>query len=515
MLRNILILPLFVLLAAEAPRADYVYIDIGGIVRTERFKNASEFVREGIALVEKGGVKYFLDENLTLRAFPPGTRRASRTPAQGRISFDLNDGLCGWVNLQGAVVIPARFSACGSFSGGTTYAREPGGKIGFIDTTGSWIVKPRYESFRGFSMDRMPVQIDGKWGVVDRDFKLVIPTVYDRTMDYSEGFLPVKKGDAWGYLALDGSVAIPFDSTLDFAHPFYEGRAMVEVKTPKGTLRTYIDPSGKRITEPRFSRTTPFRDGLAWVRDEPKGKWGLLKADGGYAIAPRYEEEPRQYGGLQVTWEDDRYRFHDEAGVEALKAWRITKVWGFTEGIFTVHYVDTAGDTRYAWITPAGKKLRDLPGPPHILSVGEFVHGLAPVEVGPQLQTRIGFRLPRAYAPVIETAAPQAASGKGGARSRYLVYNLWKRSINISGAGDSYILRYALVEGHGSLGLRQAEGFIQRAHMGLSYSLIRRDLVPFPAQGAEAYLLKEIGVGRYSQIKDSEIQLRNEGQYQF
>ena len=60
-------------------------------------------------------------------------------------------GSVGFINMKGEVVIPLKFQYAGQFSEGLAYA-ESGGKWGYIDTKGSWVITPRYGKAQGFGV---------------------------------------------------------------------------------------------------------------------------------------------------------------------------------------------------------------------------------------------------------------------------------------------------------------------------------------------------------------------------
>lgn len=88
-----------------------------------------------------------------------------------------------------------------------TYARK-GGKIGFIDKTGKWVIEPQFEAARAFNKGLAPVRIGKLWGYCDETGTLIIkPSYPDAEVFGDNGLAPVKiKG--WGFLDTKGVLVI-------------------------------------------------------------------------------------------------------------------------------------------------------------------------------------------------------------------------------------------------------------------------------------------------------------------
>ena len=73
-------------------------------------------------------------------------------------------------------------------SGGFTFteglrATPQGGKWGYIDRAGTFVIPPRFDEAWGFSEGLAAVRQDGLWGFVDRTGRLPIPARYFRVDD--------------------------------------------------------------------------------------------------------------------------------------------------------------------------------------------------------------------------------------------------------------------------------------------------------------------------------------------
>lgn len=96
----------------------------------------------------------------------------------------------GFINKKGEVVIPFKFAdqhwllidgfhcglaAMGDYQPNNIYA----GKLGYIDKTGTFVIKPQYDSADSFFMGLAVVGIDDREGVINSKGEIIIPLNYE------------------------------------------------------------------------------------------------------------------------------------------------------------------------------------------------------------------------------------------------------------------------------------------------------------------------------------------------
>jgi hypothetical protein len=152
-----------------------------------------------------------------------------------------------------------------------------------------------------------PAQQGGKWGYVDPTGKFIIAAQFDSADLFSEGAAAVELNKRFGYIGTDGHVAI--QPKYFRAGPFKEGFAWVMTRkpwTPFGTGEygfvarlgqgTFIDHSGREVRRPfPIAGISNFSEGLAAVRpgkvsEGYSGKVGYLNGDGKWSIKPQFDE---------------------------------------------------------------------------------------------------------------------------------------------------------------------------------------------------------------------------------
>ena len=87
------------------------------------------------------------------------------------------NGLYGYIDSYGAVVIPPKFKGAGEFSEGLAPVRE-NGYYGYIDETGKYVIEPRYDYARNFGYGYSLVYKDGTPNLIDKYGKNLTSTNY-------------------------------------------------------------------------------------------------------------------------------------------------------------------------------------------------------------------------------------------------------------------------------------------------------------------------------------------------
>ena len=240
------------------------------------------------------------------------------------IRRELSDGLAavwngdkiGFIDRTGRMVIPPKFEPLGTgdFEQGMPAPAKVGGRVGLIDRSGNWVIEPTYSSifsysadgasnpdlFRGFVAKRGPIK-----DILDRTGKVLIggmtpwqgtsssrstpgggisvSTIPGQMRMFCDdgriiGFfdrkprlferdgtpLDLRQGELWWPLTCDAPYVVKIDNR--FVH---------------------VDRWLRPLTAEKFDALGLFRDGLAAVA--LRGKHGLIRDDGTWAIEPRFD----------------------------------------------------------------------------------------------------------------------------------------------------------------------------------------------------------------------------------
>lgn len=237
------------------------------------------------------------------------------------------------MDLQGKLVIPARYSEALDFSEGLAAVKTEDGKWLFIDKSGTKIVTPetkltnvmrftegfaaaqvREESKdpeeRGSGIsgsvtsppaEHIAEQTPGnKWGFIDRSGKFTVQPKYDSVGEFHEGLAPVFLNQKWGYI---NPQKMAIDATFDNARIFSNGLAAVRKNGKFG----YIDKKGAVKIPFQFDRAYDFLDGVAVIIDGRKSFAIDVK---GKIVAENFDKSQSSKDGIFVShWSNSGPKF--------------------------------------------------------------------------------------------------------------------------------------------------------------------------------------------------------------
>jgi len=163
---------------------------------------------------------------------------------------------------------------------------------GFVDTSGTWVISPRFGSAPSPFADGRSVLADpttDRRGVIDRTGRVICPPEFTSLSPWRDGFAVAKKSERW--LILDASFVVVAEIDVDQLEPFAEGLAEFRRHDRYG----FIDTTGRIVVQPIFSSVFPYTDGRARVEIEPD-RWGSSIAR---ATSPSRRATTR-YGNFQT-----------------------------------------------------------------------------------------------------------------------------------------------------------------------------------------------------------------------
>jgi len=155
-------------------------------------------------------------------------------------------------------------------------------KWGYIDSTGSVRVEPRFDSAYGFFEGFGLVSMGSDFGYVDMSGALVIQPQFGYACDFSGGMAVVANLDqggnpgASGYIDHSGSLVIPMQ--YEYALQFSEGLAVVGAA---GGGSSFIDKTGRTVLG-SYDLAWGFSEGLAYV--EEGSRRGFIDTNGDWVV---------------------------------------------------------------------------------------------------------------------------------------------------------------------------------------------------------------------------------------
>ncbi len=192
----------------------------------------------------------------------PGKEVMKRTYKNTRV-----EPLYGSVNELGQLIVPTKYVAVNSFSGGYAVAETVDDNLVILDKKGNEVGKmPNYYEKGGFQDGLCAVGKNGRWGFVNTSGQLVAPILYERPNGYKyemrenypgpqfkNGVAVVCRAGKFGTLSKLGKTIIPL---IYDGMQLYNGNYTV---VTKGNLQGVVDKTGKIIV--------PIKYQQIWVED--------------------------------------------------------------------------------------------------------------------------------------------------------------------------------------------------------------------------------------------------------
>lgn len=303
----------------------------------------------------------------------------------GLAKITLN-GRVGFINSKGDLVVKATLKDAGYFSENLAPFESDGGKWGYIDSQGKLKIEPRFDWALSFKEGLALVQSGGLWGFIDRNGKFVIEPQFESAASFSEGlaqagfydkrfvseFAPkgtwqtgfIDRQGNWAIKSTNGVAHCSFNggmtivsgwtknddeikhdvSVIDKSgkelwklntrsiYGFNEDTLVVEFKEEKGangqyrnSLYTFVDRSGKRMTDKTFQVLAGFSEGLSVAKIKIDEDFGFIDKSGEFVIAPKFSFARGFSEGLAAvkTVDEDglyeRFGFIDKSGNWVIK----------------------------------------------------------------------------------------------------------------------------------------------------------------------------------------------------
>lgn len=215
-----------------------------------------------------------------------------------------------------ARTLDAAYSAFGDFGDGLAAVQQDG-KWGFINREGALVIPAQFQETNGFAEGKAAVRLDGYWGVIDTTGKLTVQPRYQDAHRYFNGILPVSKNGS-DFIGLDHhgrEVALPVYAVRPPAETFYDQATLKRgLKDMQGNI--IIAPGRYDVIEP------PWQTDMISVRKNDV--WGFTDMQGEERIAPRYQPPAGKWSpafgdGLALVMENGRHVYIDKNGCAILQ----------------------------------------------------------------------------------------------------------------------------------------------------------------------------------------------------
>ena len=201
---------------------------------------------------------------------------------EGLSRFVNSDGLSGFIDEKGSIVIAPTYDVAGDFSDDLAYVSS-GTQSGYINHKGDFVF-PLASDLAYVCVDGMVISNNeaGRYGFYNKNGEMTIQHQFDAANSFSDGLACVKSGK-YGFINRKGEYVI--NPQYDIASPFSNGLAVVCQDGKYG----YINNSGKVVINLQFDYAYDFVGDYAFVKNA-SGRFGLINKKGGFAIEPQFLE---------------------------------------------------------------------------------------------------------------------------------------------------------------------------------------------------------------------------------
>lgn len=330
-----------------------------------------------------------------------------------------------WKRSPGIDTLGIRVVQDANLGGRTTeFLYCEGGKWGFIDMDGQWLVEPKFETALDYKDGVARVRQNGKWGAVNQQYDFAIKPLYDfidylhhdsdltlltvglkqdgigfidakgeiaiapqfgEAGDFQDGLVRIRENGLWGYADLAGQVVIL--PRYKEAGDFFEGRARVRDRRYWG----FIDSQGNEVTPQKYLRAGDFHEGMAWVQFEKF--FGYIGVQGMMMINPEFSEAGDFCNGAAPVKKKSGYGMIDQRGRWKVQP-RFYRVFPYQDDIALVQERGSFG-----FVNGGGEFVLR----PTYREIGSFSEDLAPARsnlqfgyLAPDGSVAIDFQFPRA-----------------------------------------------------------------------------------------------------------------------
>lgn len=239
------------------------------------------------------------------------------------------NGLYGFIDSTGQVIIPPKYRSAGEFSEGLAPVRE-NGYYGYIDESGKYVITPQYD-YAGSIRNGLGVAFQkGKAGLLDKNGTILLPFQYQNIEILQNGMTILTTiSNLKGIADNNGNLII--DTSYLSIYEFNEGIVTLLRENVKKWQNNAgaIDSTGKFIVQfGKFNSIGPFRNGYAKVRwtenDETNSFWGYVNNKG--EIVFTMNDSTGWKSSDYVTKEGCFIADYYEHGVQDKVSWRRNKL---------------------------------------------------------------------------------------------------------------------------------------------------------------------------------------------
>lgn len=290
-----------------------------------------------------------------------------------------------------SLIIIALSSFCGTYFSQALFPYRSEGLWGYLDSTGKIVIEPQFEMCGFFTEGLAYAQVGDALGYIDESGQLVIPADYPAATNFHEGYASVMIDEDWMVINKQGEIMME----QYFANPvtFNDGLARFKLEMGLRSKYGFINPFGDTVIYPSFEMVSDFSEGLCMASEDGQ-TYGYINTNGEWVIKPEFEmgilmkingeydfADKNFSNGYVAVQKDEKYGLMDKTGKLVLD-YTHEFIGKYAEGLAPAKKGD-----KWGYIDLSGKWVIK----PTYSGAEKFNNGLAAVSKGPLFESEWGF----------------------------------------------------------------------------------------------------------------------------
>lgn len=256
-----------------------------------RITSAIEILKSGIQQYDDHAAMQELYEQIRYEVSDRSTNIAEvKYPKSGWYIPYFDGSLWGYMDSSGSVVLEPKYEEALAFADKYAVVKIDG-VYTLINASGDWyaVDKLGLEAVTGAAGSYIVGKKDGKYGIYTNTFSEVTGAVYDAAVISSNGLCFVEQQGKWGLIRNNGETVLDFiyDDVVQNSRGEAYAAGYAVVKDTSGYF--IINEEGVQLSEFRYADAKGMEGGLLAVADK-NGRWGFTDGLSETVIDYQYED---------------------------------------------------------------------------------------------------------------------------------------------------------------------------------------------------------------------------------
>ncbi|MBL4655093.1 MAG: WG repeat-containing protein, partial [Bacteroidia bacterium] len=190
------------------------------------------------------------------------------------------DGKWGYIDTTGSVIIKPKFDKAQFFTNDDYAVISKDGLVGIIDLKGTMILEPYYEDLKIIDENRIGFRKDSLWGMIDKSGKMIMPLLFNDINKIEENHYTVRLGNKYGIIDNMGKVLVKpyYDGVIPFSNSFF-----ISVS---GNFKGLHNFNGQQLLSTECEEIISVFDD--YIMYKVNGLWGCINIDGQILVEPKW-----------------------------------------------------------------------------------------------------------------------------------------------------------------------------------------------------------------------------------